>query len=108
VSSRASGTALANPPHRHALYTFCRRHACTPRTCDPDALRLRWRRVMGRKTREQVWRKVGAKRLCGPYIHLLSAHPLHFALNGSPQSLAVCADRRLIDVFRDDLREKRI
>jgi carbon-monoxide dehydrogenase small subunit len=30
-------------------------------------------------------------------------HRLRFTLNGSPQSLAVRADRRLIDVLRDDL-----
>jgi len=33
----------------------------------------------------------------------LSTHRLRFTLNGSPRSLEVRADRRLIDVLRDDL-----
>jgi carbon-monoxide dehydrogenase small subunit len=33
----------------------------------------------------------------------LSTHRLRFSLNGSPRSLDVRADRRLIDVLRDDL-----
>jgi carbon-monoxide dehydrogenase small subunit len=33
----------------------------------------------------------------------LSTHRLRFTLNGSPRSLDVRADRRLIDVLRDDL-----
>ncbi|HJW49826.1 MAG TPA: (2Fe-2S)-binding protein [Candidatus Limnocylindria bacterium] len=33
----------------------------------------------------------------------LSTHRLRFTLNGSPQSLEVRADRRLIDVLRDDV-----
>jgi aerobic-type carbon monoxide dehydrogenase small subunit (CoxS/CutS family) len=38
-----------------------------------------------------------------PIFVFLSTHRLRFTLNGSPESLEVRADRRLIDVLRDDL-----
>jgi aerobic-type carbon monoxide dehydrogenase small subunit (CoxS/CutS family) len=38
-----------------------------------------------------------------PIFVFLSTHRLRFTLNGSPQSLVVRADRRLIDVLREDL-----
>ena len=38
-----------------------------------------------------------------PIFVFLSTHRLRFTLNGSPQSLVVRAELRLIDVLRDDL-----